>query len=38
MAPALLGVGVAQISLMINTQIASLPGAGQRDLVVLRTG
>lgn len=29
MAPTLLGGGVAQLSLMINTQIASLPGPGQ---------
>ena len=32
MLPALLGVGVAQISLLINTQIASWLGARQRDL------
>ena len=35
MLPALLGVGVAQISLLINTQIASWLRAGQRHLAQL---
>jgi putative peptidoglycan lipid II flippase len=36
MAPALLGVGVAQVSLLINTQIAFLADARQRDMAGLR--